>query len=97
MKTDTYQELAHHLDSLPGGFPPSESGVELRLLRRLFTPEEAELAMHLTLEREDAQVIANRAGLALTETEQRLGEMARKGLIFSIEPEGKPALYQAVP
>jgi electron transport complex protein RnfB len=97
MQMDRYQKLAQHLDKLPGGFPPSDSGVELRLLRRLFTPEEAELAVHLTLDREEARVIAERAGLDLAEAEQRLREMARKGLIFSIEPEGGSALYQAVP
>jgi len=26
--TDVYQRLAKHLDNLPGGFPPTESGVE---------------------------------------------------------------------
>ena len=97
METDSYQKLAQHLDKLPGGFPPSESGVELRLLKRLFTPEEAELAVHLTLDREEARVIADRTGLDLAEAEQRLREMARKGLIFSIEPEGGPVLYQAAP
>jgi len=52
METDAYENLAQHLDKLPGGFPPSDSGVEFRLLKRLFTPEEAELAVHLTLDRE---------------------------------------------
>jgi hypothetical protein len=61
------------------------------LLKRLFTPEEAEFAVHLTLDREEARVIADRAGLDLTEAEQRLREMAGKGLIFSVEPEGGPA------
>jgi ferredoxin len=97
METDSYQKLAQHLDKLPGGFPPSDSGVELHLLKRLFTPEEAELAVHLTLDREEARVIADRAGLDLAEAEQRLREMACKGLIFSIEPKGASALYQAVP
>jgi len=97
METDAYENLAQHLDKLPGGFPPSDSGVELRLLKRLFTPEEAELAVHLTLDREEAKTIAERAGLDLAQAEQMLKEMARKGLIFSIEPEGGPALYQAVP
>jgi len=97
MKTDSYQKLAQHLDKLPGGFPPSDSGVELRMLKRLFTPKEAELAVHLTLDRQEARVIAARAGLDLVQAEQRLREMARKGLIFSIEPEGGPILYQAVP
>jgi ferredoxin len=97
MEKDSYLKLSHHLNSLPGGFPPSESGAELRLLKRLFTPEEAELAIHLTLDREEAGVIAERAGLGLAETEQRLSKMARKGLIFSIEPEGGSVLYQIVP
>ena len=43
MMADVYQELREHLDSLPSGFPPSESCVEIRILRRLFSPEEAEL------------------------------------------------------
>jgi NAD-dependent dihydropyrimidine dehydrogenase PreA subunit len=71
--------------------------VELRLLKRLFTPKEAKLAVYLTLNREEAKIIAHRAKLILGEAEQRLREMARKGLIFSIETEGAPALYQAVP
>ena len=49
MERDVYKKLAQHLDNLPGGFPPTETGVELRILRRLFTPEEAELAVHLNL------------------------------------------------
>jgi ferredoxin len=97
MEKDTYKKLAEHLDNLPGGFTPSHTGVELRLLKRLFTPEEAELSVHLTLEREEAGAIANRAGISIDEAEQRLKTMARKGLIFSIEAEGSSALYQAVP
>ena len=45
MTKDIYQELAQHLDKLPGGFASGEGGVELRLLKRLFTPEEAVLAL----------------------------------------------------
>jgi len=48
-----YRKLAEHLDRLPGGFDPSNNGADLRLLQRLFTPEEAELATYLTLYRED--------------------------------------------
>jgi electron transport complex protein RnfB len=43
--TDVYKKLAKHLDNLPAGYPSTESGVELRILKRLFTPEEAEIAM----------------------------------------------------
>jgi ferredoxin len=97
MEMDTHKKLADHLDNLPGGFTPSDTGVELRLLKRLFTPEEAELAVHLKLEREEANTIANRAGIPMDKAEQRLEAMAAKGLIFSIKAEDGPALYQAVP
>lgn len=97
MEKDVFKKLADHLDKFPGGFPPTDTGKELRLLKRLFTPEEAELAMHLTLDREEARVIAERTGFAPAEAERKLREMARKGLIFSVEPEDSPALYQAVP
>ena len=49
MTTNIYQNLARHLDNLPGGFPATQSGVEMRILKRLFTPEEAQFATHLTL------------------------------------------------
>ena len=97
MKADCYRKLAEHLDLLPDGFAPSNTGADIRLLQRLFTPEQAELAVHLTLEREDAQVIADRAGLSVDETEKLLEEMSNKGLIFSTHPDDSPNLYQAAP
>jgi NAD-dependent dihydropyrimidine dehydrogenase PreA subunit len=97
MKEETYRRLAEHLDRLPGGFAPSDTGADLQLLKRLFTPEEAELATHLTLDQEEARVIARRAGLPLGEAEERLEEMAHKGLIFAVQQADGPTLYQGVP
>ncbi|MGD8915463.1 MAG: 4Fe-4S dicluster domain-containing protein [Syntrophobacterales bacterium] len=95
MSEDIYRALAQHLDDLPGGFPSTESGVELRILRRLFTPEEAELALNLTLIPDESEIIAGRAGIDPLEASQRLDAMAKKGLIYSIEREGKPTKYRA--
>ena len=92
-----YWNLARHLDRLPGGFESQDPAVERQLLERLFTPEEAELATQLTLEREDATTIADRAGLPLEETESRLDEMAQKGLILSVTSENGALQYQAMP
>lgn len=97
MKEDSYRKLAEHLDRLPGRFAPSDTGAELRLLQRLFTPQEAELATHLTLDREEARVVAAKARLPLAEAQRRLDEMSNKGLIFSIQPQDGPTLYQAAP
>jgi ferredoxin len=92
-----YRRLAEHLDRLPGGFAPTKRGSEITLLKRLFTAEEADLAVHLTLAREDAATIASRAGIDADGVDARLREMARKGLIFSVYSEGGPTLFQAVP
>src|SRR3974377_1659249 len=82
MAIDVYERLAQHLDNLPGGYPRTESGVELRILRRLFTPEEADLALHLTLIPEEPRVVALRARMPVEEAARRLEDMAQKGLII---------------
>jgi H+/Na+-translocating ferredoxin:NAD+ oxidoreductase subunit B len=92
---DVYEALREHLDSLPAGFPATESGVEIRILKRLFTPEEAELARHLRPKVEPAAVIAKRAGMSEQEMAPLLKDMARKGLIFSIETRDRPPAYMA--
>lgn len=95
MAKDIYKKLARHLDNLPSGFPSTETGVELRILRRLFSPEEAELAVKLTLIPEESNVIARRAKLTKDEASRRLEEMARKGLIYCLERKGRPPKYMA--
>ena len=89
MPKDAYHNLARHLDNLPGGYPATASGVELRILRRLFSEDEARLAVKLTLIPEQAPVIARRAGLGVDEARRRLDEMAGKGLIFRYRHEDK--------
>jgi Na+-translocating ferredoxin:NAD+ oxidoreductase subunit B len=96
MDTDLYRQLAQHLDRLPGGYPATESGVELRILRRLFSPQDAEMALHLTLLAEEARVIAHRLGIPVAEAQQRLEDMARRGLIYSIHHRERPPEYMAM-
>ncbi len=79
---DIYRRLARHLDDLPAGFPSTESGVERRILRRLFTEEEAELALLLSLIEEPAASVAARAGRSVAETSRALEAMSRKGLVY---------------
>lgn len=81
METNAYQQLAHHLDTLPNGFPPTSDGAELRLLAKLFTPEEAELASLLRLTPETCQQIVTRSGRKTSEIFKLLKAMSRSGLI----------------
>ena len=91
-----YHTLREHLDGLPDGFRAAENDADVRFLAKLFTVEEAELAVHLSLEREGAEVIAERAGLPVSEVGERLEVMAEKGLIISFEVDGVMK-YQAAP
>lgn len=85
--TEVYKRLAKHLDNLPGSYPATESGVEFRILKRLFTPEEAEAAMALTLFPESAKAIAKKLGKKESDIETLFYSMSRKGLILRLGKE----------
>jgi electron transport complex protein RnfB len=86
---DVYVKLARRLDAIPNGFPPTSSGVELRILARIFTRQEAGLASVLCLTPEPAAEIASRVGMDTGEAEELLRRMARKGQIRARKAEGK--------
>lgn len=89
MSDDPYRKLAKRLDAIPNGFPSTESGVELKLLAKIFTPEEAALAVVMRLGKEPAAAIASRAGKDPDETYRALKAMARKGLILASKGQGE--------
>jgi ferredoxin len=91
-----YKRLAHHLDSLPGGFPPTDNGMEIRILKKLFSPLEAEFAPYLTLIPEEPKVVARRAGVSVPLAEQRLEAMSQRGLIYRIDSEKGRPRYMAI-
>jgi len=89
MTENIYRKLAQRLDAIPNGFPATESGVELRLLARIFTPEEASLASVMRLTREPAAAIAARAGVDPNVAYDTLKGMARRGLIRFKKDQGQ--------
>lgn len=55
-----YRELQKHLNTMPIGFPASKSGAEIKVLRHIFTPEEARIVCFLTYKPETLETIFNR-------------------------------------
>jgi electron transport complex protein RnfB len=96
MTVNSYEKLRAFLDTFPLGFRKTESGVEIAILKRLFTEEEAELATYLTVRPERARSIARRAGKDVVEMETKLESMAKKGLIFRSRRDNK-TLYNSAP
>lgn len=95
MTQDVYRKLADYLNTLPGGYPPTEAGVEIRILKRLFTPEEAELASNLTLFQETPAQIAARLNRDEGQTDTLLQEMSKKGLIIRVTKKGETKYMSA--
>ncbi len=81
MNMESYKQLAERLDALPNGFPPTEDGVELKLLATLYTPEEAALAAQLRVTLETPDEVARRIGADAQSTKKMLKDMSRRGLI----------------
>jgi len=94
MCKDVYARLREFLDKMPAGFPETPTGVEIKILKKLFTPEQAELVMKLKNKPEPVSDIAKRIGMDNGELAAVLEKMALKGLIFRVRNGGRP-LYQA--
>ena len=54
---EVYIRLQKHLDNQPVGFPATQSGVELKILKHIFTPEEAEITTYLSYKLEPFKMI----------------------------------------
>ncbi|MFC2047617.1 hypothetical protein ACFLTK_05030 [Chloroflexota bacterium] len=96
MNTDAYKKLALALDALPNGFPKTESGVEIRLLKKMLEPEEAWLVGQLSRKLESVEEIAARVGLPTAEATERLRGMLRRGLV-STEKRNDISYYRLKP
>ena len=88
MREEMYLKLAKVLDTLPNGFPTTESGVEIKLLKRIFRPEDTELFCDLKLSFETAQQISERTGRPLDGLEDHLIEMWQRGQLFGADIGG---------
>lgn len=89
MSQDVYRALAERLNALPNGFPATGSGVELKLLAKMFAPEEAALAAVMRLRREPAADIAARAGVDPGAARKTLKQMVKHGLIDAGRGDGE--------
>ena len=63
MNENVYSKLREFMDTLPSGFPETPTGVEIKILKKLFTPEQADLVMRLTKDPEEGSRIAKRINM----------------------------------
>lgn len=88
MNDTVYLKLAWFLDALPIGFPKTKSSIEIRLLKKIFTPDEADLFCDLKLHLETAAQIKERTFRPIQGLEEQLITMWSKGKIWAQEING---------
>ena len=97
---EVYRRLQQHMDAGPEGFPATRSGLDLRLLELLFTPEEARIALLLsTVKLEPAGKLYRRArneGLDLGPEafQEHLDRMYHKGILLRYREGFKEPRYK---
>ncbi|MCX5853673.1 MAG: hypothetical protein NTZ24_03630 [Deltaproteobacteria bacterium] len=96
MNDDVYYKLSRVLDTLPNGFPSTEGGVEIKLLKKIFTLEQADLFCDMRLTFETVEEIAKRTGRSLEGLEDRLISMWKMGQLFMIKL-GEPRFFKMLP
>jgi Na+-translocating ferredoxin:NAD+ oxidoreductase subunit B len=89
MIDEPYGRMADALGRLPNGFPRTSSSVELRILQKICSPDEAALAALLTGTPEPAAVIAALAGAPATEVRRALFSLARRGIVWLDKADGE--------
>jgi electron transport complex protein RnfB len=89
MGSRSYERLADALGALPSGFPETPSRVELRLLEKAFTEEEAELAGRMSREYETVEGLALRAGMSEARTGALLQQLLPRALVRKQVIEGQ--------
>lgn len=91
-----YQRLARRLDRIPNGYPRTESGVEIRILEKLFTPRQAEIACVMQLRAQAPERIARRLNSSAEALRPELDQMVQDGLI-RVEKASESPVYGLVP
>ena len=61
---DMYERLRERLDAMATGYPATPGGVEIRILKQLFSEEDAELFLSMAQQPETIEEIASRLGSA---------------------------------
>ena len=96
MNDTVYHKLRECIDMYSIGFNETCSQVEIDLIKKIFTQEEAIMYMNLEEALKPVEKIAKKAGMNLEETEFLLNGMLKKGVVFVKKKNGKK-YYAAVP
>jgi Pyruvate/2-oxoacid:ferredoxin oxidoreductase delta subunit len=97
MEKNIFRRLQEQLDQYSLGFPATDSGIELDILKGMFTEEEAAMFTALTAKLETPEAVAARLDRPVDEVAGQMEDMAQKGLFFRQRRRGESPGYSAIP
>ncbi len=96
MEIEIFRKLQKQLDTYSLGFPATKSGVELKILKKLFTPEDASMFLALTPLLESPEEVAEKISRSVEDVAAHLEDMAKRGLLFRLY-KNNSVKYGAIP
>ncbi|MBN1572806.1 MAG: 4Fe-4S dicluster domain-containing protein [Deltaproteobacteria bacterium] len=96
MSEDIFRQLQKRLDRYSMGFPETKSGIELKILKYLFSEDDAEMFLSLSHELESPESVSSRFSRPPEEVAALLDDMAERGLLFR-QKKGGAVRYAAIP
>ena len=96
MSDTIFRDLQKRLDMYSLGFPATESGIEIKILKKLFNVKDAEMFLNMSPAVEEPASVAARLGKPVNEIAAQLEDMAKQGLLFRLK-KGDSVKYGAIP
>jgi electron transport complex protein RnfB len=93
---DVFEKLRARLDDMATGYPETESKIEIKLLKKIFTEEEADLFLQLMPFLQKPEDVAKQLNRDIDEIAAMMEQMAKKGLLFR-KRKGDLVRYAALP
>jgi Na+-translocating ferredoxin:NAD+ oxidoreductase subunit B len=96
MSKDTFKQLQERLNFYSIGFPETATGVEIKILKELFTEDNAGMFLSLSHRLEKPESVAQRIDRPLPDVSEQLEDMAARGLLFRVKKDDT-VRYAAIP
>ncbi len=96
MTQDIYRQLQERLDKYSVGFPATDSGIEITILKYMFSEADAQMFLALTPILETPAAVAERLGRPVEAVAAQLEDMTRRGLLFHLK-KADSVRYGAIP
>ena len=87
--SEIYEKLQNYFNTMASGFPKTDKGIELKILKMMYSEDEAALFLKMTPQKETAREAANRLERDENSLAEELEAMARRGLLWRERTDGK--------